>query len=629
MQPPSDNSPLDLPRLLDDAIAQALAHEDPDRFLAWLRDHVADYETGAADSQLLDAPFVAVLGRSIWNALPLPGNGFKPRPLPEPGRNDPCFCGSGAKYKRCCAGRPMLELDPRAILPTVVDQTPADALAGPVRAGRVPTDVLVQAASQRLARGELWNTVELLEPLFTGEIRRTDEHGGQALAVLCDVYFELGHNRKKEELLERITEGTVRSPLRCEAWQRIAVARLDAGDIDGAWEAFHRAQQDHPDAPGVGLLEIQILMSRGRVDEASERAAFWEKRLRKQGLNEDDRLVSFFRRMSRDPRTLMADMGVQAADGAGARLLGWLGTVSDRHPPEYRVARDTDPAAPDHPEETMVRLLPPEANGALETGWHEVFPLEKPRSIEDTPRQPDNPWDPHHEQRWTVFLEEHAEAFDSLDILDDIATALHEHPQYGADWLDHSLLEPLLDRAAAITDRALRDTDDPRLPWVIVDNRPALRSLARRVYLLTRHGDESGAARAAERMLALNPDDNHGFRNTVVNHRLRQGDDEGALALTEQYLDTTNPECAYGRVLTLYRLGRLDDARSALCKAMEHLPEVPRYLTAKRVKKPDIHPGRITVGGADQAWLYREDMHDVWQATPGALDWLKQAVGDC
>lgn len=32
----------------------------------------------------------------------------KPQPVvaaPEPGRNEPCHCGSGRKYKKCCLGR--------------------------------------------------------------------------------------------------------------------------------------------------------------------------------------------------------------------------------------------------------------------------------------------------------------------------------------------------------------------------------------------------------------------------------------------------------------------------------------------------------------------------------------------
>lgn len=47
----------------------------------------------------------------MWNELPRPElSGFSSEgvhmgtkiPSPRPGRNDPCPCGSGAKYKRCC-----------------------------------------------------------------------------------------------------------------------------------------------------------------------------------------------------------------------------------------------------------------------------------------------------------------------------------------------------------------------------------------------------------------------------------------------------------------------------------------------------------------------------------------------
>jgi len=457
MPQPPDDSPLDLGRLLEDAISEAVAHEDPERFLAWFREHIADYETGASDGQFLDAPFVAVLGRSIWNALPLPGNGFKPRPLPEPGRNDPCFCGSGEKYKRCCAERPSVPLEPEHVLPTVIDNSPAETLARQIRAGRVPVHALVQVAGQRYERGELWNTVGLLEPLFAGEIRRADEHHGQALDLLCDLYTQLGQEEKKNALLERIVETTERSPLRSDAWQRIAVARLDTRDTDGAWQAFHQAQQDHPDAPGVGLLEIQLLMSQGRAEDASERAAFWEKRLHRQGLGDDNRLVRFFKDMTRDPHAVMAQMGVKAAGGAGERLIQWLAQVADRPLPEYGV---NDEAPEGGVTEHARRLVPPKSQRELEARWHTVFPLAKPESGEpETPAA--DPWDPAVEQTWMDFLEEHPQAFDSLDILDDLATALSMHPQYGADWLDHSAANPVLDRATAIINRARGEAERP------------------------------------------------------------------------------------------------------------------------------------------------------------------------
>ena len=39
----------------------------------------------------------------IWNVTPVPENRFRPRKQPKPERNAPCLCGSGKKFKHCCA----------------------------------------------------------------------------------------------------------------------------------------------------------------------------------------------------------------------------------------------------------------------------------------------------------------------------------------------------------------------------------------------------------------------------------------------------------------------------------------------------------------------------------------------
>jgi hypothetical protein len=44
------------------------------------------------------------LGAHIYNAMPVAANRFRPYKLAPPGRNDPCLCGSGRKYKQCCQG---------------------------------------------------------------------------------------------------------------------------------------------------------------------------------------------------------------------------------------------------------------------------------------------------------------------------------------------------------------------------------------------------------------------------------------------------------------------------------------------------------------------------------------------
>jgi hypothetical protein len=111
-----------------------------------------------------------------------------------------------------------------------------------------------------------------------------------------------------------------------------------------------------------------------------------------------------------------------------------------------------------------------------------------------------------------------------------------------------------------------------------------------------------------------------------MNHYLRAGEDEKALALCRRFPDDVLADLAYGQVLALYRLGQQDGARDALRTAARRLPRVPHYLTRKRVKQPILSPLGMTPGGEDQAWLYREAMRDVWESEPGLLRWMKRVT---
>ena len=136
-----------------------------------------------------------------------------------------------------------------------------------------------------------------------------------------------------------------------------------------------------------------------------------------------------------------------------------------------------------------------------------------------------------------------------------------------------------------------------------------------------------------ERLLALNPQDNHGVRAELMNRLLRRGEDQQALELARNFPGDVLADLAYGEVLALYRLGDQAQARRALRTAIGRLPRIPHYLTRKRIKQPQQGGplGRrlgailgLAPGGEDQAWLYREAMRDVWEAEPGILAWLKK-----
>ena len=672
----SEFYPQELENLFTAAVTEILKHEDPARFMDWCREHLHEFYSGASPGQFADeqdhARVVSALGRAIWNGMPLPGNNFRPTPLPEPGRNSPCFCNSGIKFKLCCARVPSLpDFDSHFLWLQTIEQLPLATVQDAISRGRIPAEALMDMADQYSGQGQPEKATALLEPLFAGNIHKTSEVYDYALNLLCNFYDELEQTDKKNALLKRIVKTIRRSPLRSGAWQRLAAFRMDGGDTKAAWDAFQQALQDDPSSMSIGVLEVQLLMGEERINEAKSRAGFWVKRLRRAGLADDDGPLEFLSAVARDPVTAMEDLGLLMAGDAVQRLDEWLQIVEGRAIPKYSVLTEPPvlgenlaeaiglnlqrmgvsqetlekttatlsqqleleiPKKPVDEEEedgdslVSLFLVPPTMVSELETRWHEVFPLDKPFSIQDQPMGEGNAWEGVDEPAWLTFLEDHPEAFDSLDIIDDVVTALMQNHQYETSSLDKPLCLPLLLRAADIIDQALSSTVAPRMVWAFAENRSALRCLARLAVLYLRSGDESVATGHAQRLFALNPHDNHGFRSIIVNQHLFDGNDESVLEIAKNYPRDAQPEIPYGKVLALYRLQHLKEAQTALGEAMEDLPKVVHYLIAKRVRKPKLDPMGVTLGGEDQAWLYRDEMRDLWLATPGLVDWLIQAV---
>ena len=655
-----------LMELLDDSVSQILVEEDGEKYLQWVMYeivHRSRMAPGLFDSDDEATALATNIGRSIWNAFPLPGNGFRSRPLPLPGRNDGCPCGSGRKFKHCCGHGPVPPgLDPGAVWPLLIRKLPTDVMDGAIIDGLIPAAALIGAAMDRRGENRPKLAAKLLEPLFTEPFRHCDEDGEYAFDMLLSLYDDLGWSTKKTDLLERVIATAGRSPLRAGARQRLAAIRMDEGDIAGSWEAFKLAQRENPDAPSLGLLEVQLLMAQGKHDVAADRARFWARRLRSLGYPETEGMLPLLEQIAHGPGRALGELGIEIAGGAGARLLDWLRRVSDRAVPNYRVTdepsniigdddRDFETALadrlqelgvpeegvsdviadmdiPDEPEEFPLPesesnyLLAPATVQSMELEWHDVFPLGKPFSV--NPVAPDGDvWSPSVEHAWMAFLEETEDAFDSLDILDDLANAVLAHEQSLMTGFEGLLLQPVLRRAQAIIESAVNADEGIRLAWVCMENRPALRCLVNLAFLEERMGDERAMYDIAEQVLALNPDDNHGLRCMIINEHLRHNDDLGASRLARQYPADLNPDIAYGNALALFRLGRTGDADIAIQDAVMDLPKIPRYLLAKRVRKPKLDSVGVRMGGDDQAWLYRQEMRDVWQATPGALDWLK------
>ncbi len=676
---------LDLERLLTEAVAQALRDENPETFQLWLRDNLPEF----AAAELPDAPremlnaMAAQLGLAIWNALPLPGNNYQPRPLPLPGRNDPCLCGSGRKYKKCCSGAPQPPpLDTLALWPLVLKHLSRPRLAEAIAQGRVPVEALVEEAMTMLDKGRPQEVVELLQPLFAEIPKRARQAEDTALQALCDAYDLLGREAQKTALLERITADAPRSPLRAGAWQRIAAIRIDRDDAQGCRQALAQAMRDDPDEPTVALVELQLLAREECWEEARERSRFWLKKLRRPIYDPDAvvPLVAILERVLKDPENALTELSApieefddaDELDEAGKRLLDWVDDVLERPLPDYRVVEETESAEEPNQLASKLRgmgiadeeippalemlerqleeveadaengapsfgeaddgdfshiLLPPAHLRPLEERWSELGAPSKPFGTRSFPTEPWPGWEPGRAEAWLDFLEGHPEAGDSLEIIDDLVSAMLAAPDEAQETLIIEGISPLLERARHIVEQALAAVSEPRLFWNRIENRAGLRSLVR-LYILQRHtfAEEEDAEQLLEQVLRLNPGDNHGLRCEKMNDYLRRGQDAQAIELAQHFPDDILAETRYGLALALYRQNRLQSAQTAAEQAVGDLPLVARYLVRARIKQPALSEDGIHHGGDDQAWVYRDAMRGVWQDTPGALPWLKKTM---
>ncbi len=658
---PADSPPENrLQAYIDIAIRVILKKEDFAEFAAWSEEYFWSFmplptEPGLLSDAEEQRRAAILFTRQMWNVTPLPGNDYRPRTLPDPERNAPCFCGSGRKYKQCC--RAVIDevgsipFTKEMMWPVVLHHLTKAQLTDLARSPQAPVAALTEYASELAEKGKLREAAKLLRGMFDAPIRDHGEDAGHAFDALCNLYDELNQSKQKIEFVTTLLSSLPRSPLRSSVHQRMSVILMDAGEPLGAWKAFELAQQDAPGDPGLPILEINLLLSSGERAQARERAAFWLRALERKGGDDLDLEIEFLKQVIADPDAAMLAASSGMDQGAGSWLGDWVAEINARPLPQYTLQEsfmesadyfglpdDGQQAGQEKPEphETVAssarirvhQLETPPSLEKIEKQWRKVFPLEAPFSTQDMPFGETYAWDEDIEDRWRGFLQKHPQAGDSLVVLDDVVTAVRQLQQVHYPWFDRLVHKPLLDRAMRITEEAARRTEHPRLAWLIAENRPALRAFARSFSVNMNLELEDEATAIARRLLELSPDDNHGFRTIVINADLRAGDDRAAIALSEAYPHDLNPETSYGHALALFRSGRLESATEVLRKGIADLPLIPKYLLRDSIRKPKIAPGYISVRGDDQAWIYREEMRQTWKDTPGALSWLESISKD-
>jgi hypothetical protein len=318
----------------------------------------------------------------------------------------------------------------------------------------------------------------------------------------------------------------------------------------------------------------------------------------------------------RDPEATRASFTEGAVEVEVPAFLAALSVLAqkaeERPVPGYRVLKTPH---------GLLFANPPVDAAQADVAWQKAWPGDKPPLV-----SLDAEFDLGLFQgadRWLAVLRRHPAAFDNLSILDDLvlmAAPLAEGP---IPPLATGLVEPLLRRALSVIRASLAGTEGSALDWRHLENRPVLRLLTREARRLDHAGRPDEAAVMYEWLLRLNPNDNHGHRDWMVNHYLRGGADQQALDLAERYPGDFLVPTLFGRALALWRLGRRAEAEEALRAAAADRPRVVQALLAGEMPRPEPEFYGVTVGGEEEAWLYREDMRAVWLEAPEAMEFLR------
>jgi tetratricopeptide (TPR) repeat protein len=523
----------------------------------------------------------------IWNATPIPKNRFRPRKQAKPERNSPCLCGSGKKFKQCCAAvdGPELGISEALMLVQVLMQFPRKQLASLPILDLHP-ESLAMVARRWLEDGQEKDAIALLENLFS-HLPKLDARSEEAADTLLGCYLETNAPRKKQKFIDAL-KGAPDKALRSTGWQRQATVLSDKGNYPAAWEAFQEAQRLTPNEPALSHLEILLLVSEGRRDEAKARATFWSARLARDSKYDHSELIALLHNL--------------AADDDDS-LLRSLASVHDPLADLATLIKSWPAPACDYKLAHGVELEPTKKLADCEMHWME---------LRDGLMDPD---------RWLAFLLHEPQAGNSFRILRDSIEMLGMLPETLPGQND-VLVRRLLERSEALRCAVLGKLKalDKELPWGFLDNRPMLT-------LVSYYIDEFAATRPAETLDLLrwsvniaNPGDNIGLRESLIHTLIASGHAEEAITVAARYPnDMASTE--YGRVLALFAAGRLDQAETALKNAAEKSPKVWKMLNAASPRKPaSKNPGYFTVGGDDEAYTYRTHHLDLWRAT-GALKW--------
>ncbi|MGC2166218.1 MAG: tetratricopeptide repeat protein [Gallionella sp.] len=185
----------------------------------------------------------------------------------KPGRNDPCGCGSGKKYKHCCEGK----LSSRSAAPSAVELNRLMALFNARRF------VELESRAQKLvavypSSGVAWKllgaSLQMQRKNALPALQKTAAlmpADSEAQFKLGTAFFQLGQVADAEECYRRVAE---LGPDSAEAQNNYGVILFERGKISEAVKSARRAVRLRPDYAEAHNNLGTFLKELGQFDEA-------------------------------------------------------------------------------------------------------------------------------------------------------------------------------------------------------------------------------------------------------------------------------------------------------------------------------------------------------------------------
>src|ERR1700730_15176245 len=165
----------------------------------------------------------------------------------KPGRNEPCPCGSGKKYKRCCGEGELSVSNPQGA--SAPRSGPTAPLAGPEM-------IELVSLSQAGRYAELERRAR--------ELTQRNARAGFAWKSLALALKMLG-----KESLSAVQKAAELMPMDAEAQSNLGVALWEAGRIAEAGACFQRVIRIKPEDFGAHYRLGSVLVNLGRLGDAA------------------------------------------------------------------------------------------------------------------------------------------------------------------------------------------------------------------------------------------------------------------------------------------------------------------------------------------------------------------------